>query len=269
MFDPALEPAMIGWSMHFLRAARSSADQFFGPLQGCLVVEISQTLSGIHHASSEVPGIGYIKLSPRHSLVEHESVIAHEMAHVYLTSGNRFVDEGIAVFFQGRLHGGRIFVGTEFESMAVLDQSRDQVLPLRALLAHDGRHDVYFERLAPEGPCRNTVYAAGYALIAHLVECVRVPGLKALCATLRSCPLAASHPSMVSQFLGKGIEELDRILLKERGGPAASSVISTAPREHVPAATLIWTPLTASAVNDLIVNLRARLIDDAAATAVK
>lgn len=255
IFDPGLEPTLVEWTVHFLKGARAAADQFFGPIERCVVVELSGTLGGFHHTSNEVRGVGYIKLSPRTSLVEHQAIIAHELGHVYLMSGNRFLDEGIAVFFQAQIGGGRVFVGTEFDIAAVLEESRREIPSLRALLAHDGRTDLHFERLVPDPQRKAMLYAAAYGLADHLLSRLSMPRLQSFFAEVRACHSSAAHPAMVSRTLEVGIEALDFELFR-----CAVEAEPASEDEPIALRTLIWSPVSDAELQHAADRMRRSLI---------
>lgn len=266
LFDPEVESAQLGWTLHLLRDGRSLADRFFGRLDRCLLIELSPHLSGFHHATSEVPGLAYIKLSPRASLVEHEAIITHELAHVYLSSGNRFIDEGIAVYFQARSTQGRFFIGTGFRTVALLKRAPADVLPLRAMLAHDARTDIFFDRLTPQPRRRELVYAASHAFIAHLLDTLGLPGLKALCASLRSCPAPAAHPALIERMLSFGIEALDRALFR---APQACDAVALSMDSATSPMSILWSALGPQELDTLIGRCRAALAFDSSSGAPK
>jgi hypothetical protein len=269
IFDPEVDAAQLGWTVHLLRDARSAADRFFGRLDRCLLIELSPQLSGFHHACSEVPGIAYIKLSPRASLTEHEAIIAHELAHVYLASGNRFVDEGIAVFFQARSHQGRFFIGAEFETVQVLKEAQGEVLPLRAMLAHDARADMYFDRLSPHPRRRQLVYAAAHAFVSYLLSTMGMPGLKALCASLRSSPACAAHPALIAKMLDIGIETLDQELFRPRDLEQSTLASRALPEANLSPASIMWSAMAPHELDVLVQRTREVLAQEASSIAAK
>ena len=267
VFDPNVEAAWVGWTAQFLRDARAAGDRFFGSLDRVLLVELSTHRSAYQCALNEIPGVAYIKLAPRASLVEHEAIISHELAHVYLASGNRFLDEGIAAYFQAQTHRGRILVESELVSASALDETRGEVLPLRALLGYEARMDHSFERLVLYSKDKYLVYAAGYVLTAHLLNRLGIAGLKALCATLRTCPSPAAHPALVEKVLSTGVEALDRALFRKHALSKASFIGLVG--GTAPAAKILWSELAPNELLALLKVLRETLARDSSSIGAK
>lgn len=250
------------------RNARREADLFFGPPPCLVLVEFSARLPGFNHATHDVPGVGYVKVSPHATGGDYEQLLAHELAHVYLNSGNRFLDEGIAVFFQSRGNTDRIFLGTGAGAPVVRAHDSPPPFPLRALLAYDGRHDVFFDRLAADMSARFVLYAAGLTLVAYLLDHLRMAGLRALCASLRSTPATAAHPALVSNFVGEDIEALDERLFA-RPQPRASHQTSANHAPPFPSAATVWGQLSAKELQTWITRLRRSAIVAAAPVLAK
>jgi hypothetical protein len=267
VFDPNVEAAWVGWTAQFLRDARAAADRFFGSLERVLLVELSAHRSAFQCALNEIPGVAYFKLAPRASLVEHEAIISHELAHVYLASGNRFLDEGIASFFQAQAHRGRILVESELVSASSIDETQEELLPLRALLGYEARMDASFERLVLYSKDKYLVYAAGYVLTAHLLNRLGMAGLKALCATLRTCPSPAAHPALVERVLSIGVEALDRTLYRKSSPPKASYIGLVG--GTAPSAKILWTDFAPNELVALLTVLRDTLARDACSVGAK
>lgn len=267
LLSPGADAASRELAQRCLGEVLEDARRFFGPRPTRLIVEISAELAGLYHAAAPVPGIAHVKLSPLRSLAEYEAVIAHELAHVHFTSGNRFLDEAAAVFFQSRRDGGRIFIGAWLPESAAAPL-RQPPAPLRALLAYDGRVDPYFERLLPPPLQRQLVYVAGCRLIEHLLECAGVVGLRRLGERVAASAAAAAHPACVAELLGEPVEVIERRLYPEVGvGPvaAAAGPADAAAGPDAVQPNVLWSQLTPRRLAAHIERLRASLAAHCAA----
>lgn len=256
LYASQLDIAHVELTEQCVQDALCEAWRFFGVPGPKLVVELTERLPGLHHAASDVAGIGYIKLSPLRSLREYEAIVAHELAHLHLRSGNRFLDEGIAVFFQARHDRTSIFVGSRIDGETLL-RTRGHAIPaLRAMLAYDARSDLFFERLVPDAALRPCVYVAAHALVAHALDRLGMDGLRRLCEALQSRAPSA-HPSVVAHALGEPIESLDRRLLRASSGRGSSDALPMDELRALTPASVFCTPLSAEEAARQVAGLRA------------
>lgn len=255
LYASQLDIAHVELTEQCVQEALCDAWRFFAVPGPKLVVELTERLPGLHHAASDVAGIGYIKLSPLRSLGEYEAIVAHELAHLHLRSGNRFLDEGIAVFFQARHDRAAIFVGSRIDGEALLRAHGHAIPPLRAMLAYDARGDLFFEGLVPDAALRPGVYVAAHALVAHALECFGAGGLRRLCEALRASAPAA-HPALVARELGESIETLDRRLLRAPSIPGPADAPSAEEVEALTPASLFCSTYSADEAARQIAGLR-------------
>ncbi len=261
VIDVCTETDVVRTLIRHLREIRQKADRFFGRMDDKLVVELAPGPTGLYHASREVAGIGYVRLSLRNVMQDGTSVLAHELAHLYLTSSNRFFDEGLALTFQAHCHDGQIYLGREVDLDPHPPRRLDQPFSLRALLAYDARNDVFFDRLAPDVHYKKAVYMSALTFARHVLEKLRMDGVKALCARLRAAPTTTVHPVLVAEALGERIEAIDdRLFQKPELTPVDFRIC-----DHggiLPSTTIIWAELTPDDVNGLIDRLRRPMGDE-------
>ena len=259
--DASAEPETVQAFSRRLHEVQQEAERFFGPLAERVVVELSSGPAGLYHASREVPGVGYLRLSPRNAAEDVSPVLAHELAHLYLSCGNRFLDEGVAILFQAHCHGDPVLPGLDFDTESDHRILPDQPLSLRALLAYDGRNDVFFDRLTPDARHKRVVYGSGLAFARHLLSRLQMDGVKALFARLRAASSSAAHPSLVAEALGESIEAVDRRLFQRSELPPTGFSVSA----HgciLPSTTVIWAELSPDDLNGLIERLRCPTEDE-------
>jgi len=239
------------------RSMRSEAHHFFGTPSCRFVIDASSEPGSVTHSSHEVPGIGYIRIVPRETREKSEQLLAHELAHIHLHSGNRFLDEGVAVMFQSRLaRQGSVVVGPGIDVATSALPEAEDTLPLRAMLAYDARHDVYFDQLAPALPSKQLIYSAACATARHLFETIHRDGVETLFTMLRTTSDTAAHPAVVADYIDEDIESLDEQLFG-RSHTAETAASSYFDNPSIPAATIVWATLSPGELEDLIDQLRA------------
>jgi hypothetical protein len=106
-----------------------------------ILVQLATTASDFAATMPIVSGVAYACLSGGVDSDAYAAAV-HEFAHAHIRSGNRFLDEGAAYYFELRCQNAYPAVAADCVS-----NQNARARPLRTLLAYDAADDPYFDLL--------------------------------------------------------------------------------------------------------------------------
>src|SRR5947209_10070894 len=128
---------LVGWDKEGARVVAATVDavrEFVaekGPMPTeALIIIVRRPEIALSAAIFEIPDAALIEIGSRRSV---EQNVAHEVAHVHLRSGCRFLDEGWAWYVQHHLCPSGY--PANLETMVQWSRNRDRLVELRALLS--------------------------------------------------------------------------------------------------------------------------------------
>lgn len=165
-----------------------------------------------------IDGVVYICLSGADA-AEFELAAVHEFAHASLLSGNRFLDEGVAHYFE--LQYQNRLEAIQADRTTNPEPSRNSV---RIWLAYDARDDPFFELMTPGH--NKAVHLQAARFFAAVRAVLGGDGTNALFAELAEMGSGADAAAVIERMTGLSIETLEA-----RAGltGAARPSVATAP----------------------------------------
>lgn len=152
-----------------------------------------------------IPDFRYIRLSrPSGDEKRFARTARHEAAHALLSSGNRFLDEGIATFFE------------KLSEPAHRDvEAAGRVPNLRAFLSMGAGGGLIFSEVADTDQARLAIYTQASRFVAYLVGVLGWPGVDELINLARTTA-PGDLPLLVEQRLGRPLEAIEAELFGKR-----------------------------------------------------
>ncbi|MES2934180.1 MAG: ATP-binding cassette domain-containing protein [Pseudomonadota bacterium] len=141
------------------------------------LIELSSAGVNASFSIAVVDGLGFVHLDidnlykgEGYSGVSQRATISHEIAHCFLYSGNRFLDEGFATYIE-------CLRQTRPLEEVVAGLKEDPNLPdIRTVLSLVGGDDHFFKNAYPQNP--HLIYIKGIAFIDYIIEAFGVETLK-------------------------------------------------------------------------------------------
>lgn len=168
----------------------------------CVIIEFASNPSNLAAALPLDADTVYLHLSGSDE-VDLTAAAVHEFAHVAFRSGNRFLDEGAAHYFE-LLWQDRFPAAAEERVTGI-----GAPLDLRTLLAYEAHDDAYFELLLPGNNMR--VHAIGALLFAKLISQRQMQGMRELYARILEGGADADAVTILEQEFGMSIERLEDV----------------------------------------------------------
>jgi hypothetical protein len=169
-----------------------------------ILIELARQRNVPTFAHVPGPGFAYICLGTvddGHSL----PAMVHELAHAWFVSGVRYLDEGIARYFE------LTALGTDFERLASeVGSEKSPILRPRALLSYAAVDDPYFSRLGLSSP--TIVHDHGALFARGILASHNGRGLASLCRNLRERDGRVPVAEVVEATLGMALEQLEPTL---------------------------------------------------------
>jgi hypothetical protein len=197
--------------------ARDFVTATYAPSDQAILVELALHKDVPTFTHSPDAAFSYVLIGHQRDGDLHAALV-HEFAHARLPTHNRYLDEGIAYFMEGKAQG----VDALAQRSRVVDGWPEH-LDLRALLTYDSTHDPYFSRLLPGEPGK--VHAHAALFVAGLFDRRGFEGLNLLSNSLLSEGGALDVVGCIEGIYGCSISELEPL-----GAPSDGSAI----RKNVP-----------------------------------
>jgi hypothetical protein len=169
------------------------------PAVQLLLVDCAET-SRVAMTIPVVPGAAYVVLPGRAD--DLAAAAMHELAHAHISSGNAFLDEGMAYHFELSVTG-------RFPEDAArrVAEAAGCCPGCRTLLAYDALDDPYFDKLLPgNGPL---VHAQGALVFGALSDRMGIPAAAAWYKQLAPSRDGGDTAEALEAALGESLENLD------------------------------------------------------------
>jgi hypothetical protein len=177
-----------------------------------LLVEFARPPNTPTFAHIPGPGFAYICFGSRDEGQTFASVV-HELAHAWFVAGVRYLDEGVARYFELRS------VEADFTKLAEdVGRASSERLQLRTLLTYAATDDPYFAKL--NLPSRTLVHDHGALFARWVADRSGAAGLRALCVAVRDAAGSEPASQTVERHLGQTLETIDREIAGSSDGEA-------------------------------------------------
>jgi ABC-2 type transport system ATP-binding protein len=180
-----------------------------------VLIHIAADSDNLAFAATEGPDLAIVYLSD--NMIDRpffESVLIHELVHCCLRSKNRFLDEGIAVYFQYRYVCHHDFPFSHSDRAEALSQITTPFFSLQTLL--DTHHDqaLFFEHLTEDDHQARLIYLQADAFIGFLVNRLGFPGIVDLFHRVKDRSPDTPASRIVETVLGKPIDQIQAELFE-------------------------------------------------------
>lgn len=169
-----------------------------------LLIEFAAAPGGPAATLPIVPGAAYVLLSGSGE-VDLYAATVHEFSHAHLSSGNVFLDEGMAYYFE--------LVCQAMYPVAArrrILEAASGMIGLRTLLAYQATDDPFFEKLLPGKD--KLIHSQGALLFGHVVEKLGLSGACRVYGSIVEAGGADDAALQIESALHATLEDLDRDL---------------------------------------------------------
>lgn len=190
-----------------LAAATAFARHAFGDPLPALLIEFARQdgIPSFAHVADESFSYVCVGTRDRDTMA---AALVHEFAHAKFPTHTRYMDEGIASFYEARYQGRDLA-----PRAAELRAGASPMLRVRALLRYDAANDPFFAKLDADVSVHVHDHAALFA--GRVIDRIGVDGLQALARDLRSRASTASAAQIIETAIGVPLEALDPALSVE------------------------------------------------------
>jgi hypothetical protein len=205
---------LLGWpseqiapTLDAIRSTRERLTQFGLSAPNTAMVLVWSTDVDHRTVSFEIPHAALIEFGAasvrRHNL---RASVAHEIAHIYLRCGRRFLDEGWAFYFQHQIEPDHPYPAP-LDDMIAWSSSHEPERDLRALLCMPDGTGPFFDPFAKTDGELKSWYCRGVELVHVLVTTHGIDQLRRLMHALAEQP-ASEATNVFAECIGESIDSV-------------------------------------------------------------